>query len=697
LDIGYRCSQNTYDIATLLIDRNEFSTQNGKKISLPKLKNYQQKIGSKLTINSYINRDLEIENIAAQIKKLNDQGVKYSDMAILYKKNKESLRIQEILSANNIPIEVDSDDNILENLKVEQFIKLLTLVVNLDQPYKANQLFYEVIQYEWLKIPNLSTLKLVKLVNENKLKLLDLFYDEDKLQILTKENNLNIAEFEPLQKLWKLLLNWKQLDINQRLHQTILTIFNDCKLLNFINENEDRFFILSCFYTFINHVRDLEKRNRDTKLADLIKTLTTMEHHGLKINVHNFNIRDNAVHLSTVHKAKGCEWSHVFVTGVIDGNWGNERERAKIKLPENILKFEQKGEAQNEETKRLLYVAITRAKQEIILSYPETIVEENNTSQKLPSQFLVSIGKHNELVEVNQIESEQEQIVKTMTDALLPKNFIDSNEDEKAYFKILIEDFVLSPSSLNDYLFDKQSFINNYLLRAPQINKNEANLNFGVAFHSALQKLMLPKLHNDSPPNLEQISQIFTTELEKKYLDDDDFYYFNKVGLKYLAHFYEQQVNKETKIISLEKNFGSSYPIVVDGVKIKGKVDRIDLIENNEAVIIDYKTGTPKTDSEICKLDKKASECEKQLDECLWGRSKRQLLFYKILSEVDPKFKHNATHGMLYFVVGDDHKKPVQRKIAFNTDEIEAMKKLIKKVDCEIRELKFLKNDVEGY
>lgn len=100
---------------------------------------------------------------------------------------------------------------------------------------------------------------------------------------------------------------------------------------------------------FLQHVKDI--REQIAKVKEL----------GAKAK--------DAVELSTIHAAKGCEWKTVFLTGLADGVLPSSRDGADIS-----------------EEKRLLYVGITRAKQRLYLTYPRT--SDNTIEYNTPCQFL---------------------------------------------------------------------------------------------------------------------------------------------------------------------------------------------------------------------------------------------------------------------------------------------------------------------
>lgn len=88
--------------------------------------------------------------------------------------------------------------------------------------------------------------------------------------------------------------------------------------------------------------------------------------------------KGDAVTLMTVHAAKGLEFAHVFITGLEDGLFPHER-------------MDEKGTADTEEERRLFYVALTRAKDQIHLSYAQTRTVFGQRLTRMPSEFVLDI------------------------------------------------------------------------------------------------------------------------------------------------------------------------------------------------------------------------------------------------------------------------------------------------------------------
>jgi hypothetical protein len=130
-----------------------------------------------------------------------------------------------------------------------------------------------------------------------------------------------------------------------------------------------------------------------------------------------------------------------------------------------------------------------------------------------------------------------------------------------------------------------------------------------------------------------------------------------------LRGFYE--LTSSSDILPLELEYSTSrLSLEWEGIPIKGKIDRIDEITPGRLRIIDYKTGTPKSENAL--MGNTATADESYL---------RQLLFYKLMIESDPRWSgHSVDEICIWYVEGKDGKYPLQTLTI--TPEIEAQFRL---------------------
>jgi ATP-dependent DNA helicase UvrD/PcrA len=439
----------------------------------------------------------------------------------------------------------------------------------------------------------------------------------------------------------------------------------------------------------------LVAHDHNFKLKNFLQTINVMQEHRLKINAEDLNIKQQAVHLATVYKAKGQEWQHVFLLHCVDRKWGNKRQRNLLPLPEGILQNTDVSQKErNEDERRVFYVALTRASKSVTITYPETIVQDNRTANKSPSQFLLEVGPTKQLEDKKLLAQADQHLAKLIEP---PPQRVPTN-DEKQFFKNLVADFKLSVTALNSYLRDPQEFVENNLLRVPRAKPMP--MSFGTAVHSALEKLYRQYLLTGELPDQQFLLTKFEQALKKEILTETDFKQRLKHGQKVLANYHEKTAAKPLPtVVEVERSvgYGWSTAILDRDIALTGKLDRIDWVDRAKKLVrvVDYKTGKPKTNGYIEGTLKSLplSKREQALPKIIRGPYKRQLIFYKLLTELDRSFNATMVEGMFEFVEPYDKRtgKLMPRNFVITKDEVKALKNLIREVMKEIRGLEFLK------
>ena len=118
--------------------------------------------------------------------------------------------------------------------------------------------------------------------------------------------------------------------------------------------------------------------------------------------------------------------------------------------------------------------------------------------------------------------------------------------------------------------------------------------------------------------------------------------------------------------------------VVLSGIRLTGKLDKVELGENNEVNVVDYKTGRVRSRNEIEGKTKNAT-----------GDYKRQLVFYKLLLDSHKKGRYVMTSGELDFVEPSSRGKYKKEKFLISNKDVEELKKVILRVTEEIIGLKF--------
>jgi DNA helicase-2/ATP-dependent DNA helicase PcrA len=703
LDQAYRCPQNIYNMATELISYNQLASE---EINLVLQLNSPNKEKNKIKVSVAPSQILETVYVAEEIKKLIEKGVAADEIAVLYRNNNDVNDLVETLSKWGIRYDVSNGDNVLETVEIREILALMRLVLDIRQGNEAENL-YQVMLCDWTGLESLLVMKLARVAGQEKMALYDLI--QQKLDFVNKRllgQEISEEQFETIQVFISKLRGFSKLDQTLTFNHWFEQLISEegFAILDFIEKQDNRLELINNINSLYQEIKSLLQSDAQLKLADFLNKLAIYEEHRIKIKAKNLNVKENAVHLSTVHSAKGMEWDYVFLINFVDKRWGNQRSYKKITLPDGILQnTDLSDKERNEDDRRLFYVALTRAKKQVWLSYPETIVQNNNSSDKFPSIFLEELKEieakldKQELQEISQKEIDQNAesyLIKLLT----AETHKEPTVDEKEFFKEILKDFKLSVTALNTYLRDPKEFIDNNLLRIPRAKA--VHMSFGTAVHAALERFYKFKKQNGKSPELKTLITEFENALKKEVMTESDLEDRLKYGREVLTGYYQKYLNQEVDVFDVERSFGGRRSVMLGDIQLSGKIDRIDWVNKDRGLIrvIDYKTGKPKTDGAIearsATYQKNLSEREMALPETIRGPYKRQLVFYKLLIDLDFTLNPKLTvvESAFDFVEpkekGSD--KYIQRIYQITDEEVQDLKNLIKEVMKELRSLSFL-------
>lgn len=698
LEVGYRSVQKIYDAAATLIAQNQNTVALGlPDVSRP-LRSVKEK-GESLKVFAAPSQTLETVYIAEAIQALLNEGVNPAEIAVLYRTNAESAELSVALSKWGIRYEIDGGENVLQAPHIVELLTLFQVIKDIKNSEEDEHVF-AVLQYPWLQtkfaISPLVTMKLARGASKAGVTLFEFIQSgATHFKKYQATQNLTPLELEPVIKWAESMTVWAAREAQQTLSTWFEMVIQESGFLEWLQTQDTKIELLNQLNSLFREVKALSSGQREYKLAQLLTAIETLNEHRLPITTEDLNIQQAAVRLSTVHKAKGQEWAHVFVTRCVDGKWGNSINRELLPLPPGILKNTDLSQKErNEDDRRLFYVALTRAKMTLTLTYPETLITDNRSKSVVPSVFIEELKDH--LVPV---QTELAAHVITNADdhlarLLAPVALIEPTVEERQFLETLVVDYKLSVSALNTYLRSPAEFVAQHLLRVPRARQiHEA---FGTAVHAALEKwYSIVKDEGQAPP-LETVLKEFKQALEKEDITLEDLAVRLTYGQKVLTDYYHAHQGEVVKPVFVERFFGSGWSRAQLGdIHLVGRIDRIDLLDaaHKTARVIDYKTGRARTLGEIAGTTQSVilSEREQALPAEIRAPLQRQLVFYKLLTELDRTFPLTVVEGCFEFIEPDKNSgKLVTRKVDLSQTAVDALKELIVQVMSEIRNLQFL-------
>ncbi len=698
---NYRSPQELVSVAHTLIQQSSdplsgvVQTPAGHALqaALQKELHAQTHLAQAVEISAAPSVSLELIQVAEEIQKQLAAGVQAEEIAILYRKNKDAVELCAVLDRWNIPYEIDGGSNVLDFPPLESFISLFHAIAQYKQESEDSTVFTLQCQ-PWLGLDTISLYHLAYLAGKNKTSLRKLVEQGYSAVETDNATPIDEAHFTQIAAFYDLCKGWLESESRLTFAAWFETVLVESGYLEWVKAQDTAPELLLYLNTLHEQVKSWSQNDLSFGLKEFLHTITIMREYKIVLPVQELHARLGAVHLSTVHKAKGREWQYVYVIHCNDGIWGNTKERVMLPLPQRVLEHTSatKSEKMDEE-RRLFYVALTRARRQCFLSYSETSSQEGSTKQRSPSVFLHEIQTvHSEYPTT--IKTEPERQVEFLARLVSPATQRQDGARAEAFFKKIVENFSLSSSALTAYLQDPQAFIFSHLLRFPTLTA--PYLAFGTAIHAALENLLQQHLVGAQELNLESAFSHFQTILEKEMTEREDSGRRLQHG-RVVLETYLRELNRElVQPWKLEVTFGSgSRKTFLDDIPLVGRIDRLDWIDRSKKLVrvIDYKTGTPKsrnflegkTESSILSLREKELPC------AIRSPYQRQLLFYKLLTQTDPTFSVQVPQGVFEFVEPDKKTGKITSH-QFDLDEaaVEELKQLIRTVMAEIRSLEFL-------
>lgn len=342
--------QNYRSTQTILDAANEVISHNKQRKDLDLFSDLGQ--GVKIKYIRTFNDSMENKRVVDEIQKLYEEGYNRKDMAIFYRTNAQSRSIEDALVKANIPYKVFGSFYFYKRKEIKDLLAYLKLIAN----------------------PS-DDVSLERVINEPKRKIGDKTIEN----LREKARSLNISMFEAIDSGKE--LEFKNLILN------LIEISKDTSITGLIDKTLE----LSKMKETYENDKSLESDIRLENLMEFRSVSETYEKETGNVNLSDFlmevslvsdaaeySLDSDAVTLMTVHSAKCLEFKVVFIIG----------------LEENIMPISKAlyDDEELEEERRLMYVAITRAKEKLYLLNAGRRMLYGNMQMNPPSRFISEIS-----------------------------------------------------------------------------------------------------------------------------------------------------------------------------------------------------------------------------------------------------------------------------------------------------------------
>lgn len=670
---NYRSSQKILDVSRDLIRHNErrivtnlqeLGIEKVLSASNPRAANFPQPP----QLVTYPNRRHEEADLAEQIENLLADGTPAREIAVIYARHRQAASLLTLLEKKNIPYTTRRKINVLDLPIVRNLRVLLEYISQESQrPYRAEHLLFRILHFDFAGIEPQAIARLswriAGIPSEERPLWRDAIADRQLLQSTG-------CDTTAIETLSTFLLEMIAAVNNCGLPNLLEMVINQSGLLRFILGHPDKIWHLQVVKTFFDFVREEAGRRPRLNLNRLLEILRSMDANRLAIPLRKTLEVTEGVQFLTAHSAKGLEFEHVFVIDAVQDQWepAGRRSSYSFSLPDTLTLSGE--EDQLEARRRLFYVALTRARTRLTISYSQE--DQNKELQR--SRFIEELPQREDLLEWKEkqadgITLELAEILQ-MTTSTRPKLIAQDPELVEA----LLQDFSLSVSALNRYLRCPLAFYYQHILRVPVLQSEAAS--YGLAMHNALERLFAQMLLQPDRrfPAEAQFLQLFEWEMEKQspFFSAKEYKRRLQAGRQNLSAYYQQHVNEWHKQVKVELNIRNTE---VDGVPINGMIDKLELHGTAHCSIVDYKTGS----RDPGKLQAPGNA---QPD---GGNYWRQLVFYKILFESYDTSGRKVDKGTIAYLDPDNKGRFHSKTIGFSAEDIDQVKTMIRESYARIR------------
>ncbi len=678
---NYRSTQPILDISKTLINNNQERLSNRVDDISKDLRSSNHKVKSITAlpaIREYADHHQERIDVALRIQELIEDGVQPSRIGVIYKENKYGDELSKIFRFLKIPVYSKRNLNLFQIPLANKVIALLRyLAAEHDTPYGGDELLFEILHFDFFGIPPMEVAKLTmevadKHFTESRTSLRRLLYEKSK----QPPRDLFDKGMHPNLKAASRCMEQLIADVSNETLQVLFEhIIRKAGVLATVMKSDEKIWHMQVIIALFDFIKEETRRNPALTLSGLMNTIDLMLKNDLVLPLVQSSGNDKGVSLMTAHGSKGLEFEYVFVCATNAQFWEKKRKPSGYyKLPDTI--FSSGAETNDEEElRRLFYVALTRAEKYLSISYAN-FREDGRGCE--PSQFIAEIlDEHPIKIEKIYLPDQLLMHFAAMQFTATAAPEIEKLEEEQ--IGSMLDKFVMNVTALNNYLNCPLEFYFRNLIRIPS-PKNEAT-EFGSAVHYAIQRLF--EKMKDHPKRQfgtkEDLIQEFNWYMHRHRESFTRQAYERRLeyGEQVLGNYYDRYVREWNKVVAIERNIKN---VFIDDIPLKGKLDKLEF-DHKDVNVVDYKTGDIGNATDKLKPPNDKNP--------LGGDYWRQAVFYKILVDHSGRNNWRVVSTEFDFVEPDKKKVYRKEKIYIMPEDIETVTQQIRSTWQKIQDREF--------
>lgn len=672
---NYRSNRHILNISKALIDNNKVRLTEELKLD-KNLESAHPRFNDLVVepeICEYENPDKELVHIAAQIKALLSKGTEPKEIAVIYRNHSQVEELLQYLDNQHIAVNTKRKIDIFTLPFGEKITNILDyLSMEMDSPYSGDERLFEIMHYDFFDIPPIEIAKASVAVakenyttannNEPKTSLRRYI---SQMRTPVQPGLFDQTQNQGMKFLMSDIDYLLKYSVSNTLQQLFQQVIAKMGILKFIMERPDKGWYMQALTSFFDFIKDESRKDPEISLSKLVALIKLTKENKIRLELNQVIFSENGINFLTAHGSKGLEFEHVFLIGCSKKIWDGKGRNYGFSYPDTLTQAPDDDITQKEEARRLFYVAITRAKQCLSISYS---CKDKNGKDQEASQFVGEILADSHL-ELQHPKVDEDAMMNFLaiqfTETIQPKiDLLDKN-----YIDQLLQNYTLSVTHLNNFLDCPLKFYFQCLIRVPSGKSPSAT--FGQAVHWALNKAFRKMKENgDEFPLTEDFMKEFRWYMSRNRdsFTKEDFKRRMDYGEKILPAYYNQNIDVWNKAAVTERSIKN---VEIEGVPVKGSLDKVEFA-GKQVTVVDYKTGKVKYAKD--KLQRPTN------DQPNGGDYWRQAVFYKLLIDHDRSLDWEVISTIFEFVEPVNEGEYHKEKIVIAPEDVEEVTGQIKTV-----------------
>lgn len=580
---NYRSTQSILDSAYSLITNNNPDRLEVKDNISKKLTSHREEPGKAVGYFLYDSVSTEADAVAKMIKEKLTQGVLPREIALLVRSNREADPFLKALTMENVPWRFSGNAGLYSRPETQL---LLAFLRSLAGPLDSISLFH-LASSEIYAVPMDDLVLCHQLVRKTNRPLLAIF---ERLDSFEELKDLPQPTRALIGQIVKDRTHYLELSRTTSPARLLYKFLSDKGYLKSLiraasSDAEEKVQNLSRFFKI---VEKFENAANLTRVAPFVAHLDQLIEAGDDPPATEADPDDPAVSVFTLHKAKGLEFSCVYLVGLAQQRFPVRKRSEPLELPEALIKdILPAGDYHLQEERRLFYVGMTRAKDELVITSAK---DYGGRRLHKPSVFVTEALGEPARDSAPQKRSAQQYLERQGAEVQGSPSVKPVAEEKPLQ---------LSAKAVEDYLSCPLKYKFSHVLRVPRGWNH--TIVYGLALHKAVEDYYTRRM-NGQTMGLDELLGIFKDAWQSEGFEslEHEQLRFDQ-GQSALKRFFEKADASSAVPAFVEKEFKFS---LENNIRLIGRFDRVDQV-GGETKIIDYKSSEVNDQK---KADKKIAE-----------------------------------------------------------------------------------------